>query len=51
MILKEEFFSGFDKVKPKILEQWIQFFCLKLIRKQKVLERVKSNDLNENMKK
>ena len=46
----KNFFSGFDKVKPKkILEQWVQFFiALKLIRKTEgFLERVKSNDLNE----
>lgn len=46
----KNFFSGFDKVKPKkILEQWIGFFiALKLIRKTEgFIERIKSNDLNE----
>jgi hypothetical protein len=50
----KNFFSGFDKVKPKkIIEQWIEFFiALKLIRKAEgFIERVTNNDLKEKYEK
>ncbi|MUL33945.1 hypothetical protein [Priestia megaterium] len=51
---EKNFFSGFDKVKPKkIIDQWIEFFItLKLIRKvEGFIERVNNNDLNERYEK
>ncbi|PGD70271.1 hypothetical protein [Bacillus wiedmannii] len=50
----KNFFSGFDKVKPKkIIEQWIEFFiALQLIRKAEgFIERINNNDLNERYEK
>ncbi|UZQ52409.1 hypothetical protein [Clostridium kluyveri] len=50
----KNFFSGFDKVKPKkILEQWIEFFiALKLIHKSEgFIERLNNNDLKERYEK
>ena len=50
----KNFFSGFDKVKPKkILEQWTEFFiALKLTRKSEgFIERINDNDLIERYEK